>query len=356
MSFPNQNLDREKIGEYFSRATDRGLECSVQQKGKYAYHHSVRIDDKDVLLILHFKTDGRTTVQYSVGQHQDYSKSLAEEIIEYCKVADGNLSYCTYAGISLEEFNLLEIYVADEIPGASIKEKKDEARQCAIKILGRSDDTVTVHYYKTTGTTLVQGKPLPIFFDVRAFFSSFIPPEKIIESENELHRVDLKKEDVDNELAKYLPTAIKFLNQKVISIVTPSVVLAKIDVELDDYSCFSFPVLRGLEGYIRQLLQAYFPSYKNQQKIGSLFDPQKDGTFKVLGFVLKEIANETVCNALGDAYTQWYTKRHPYFHVDKTVGTTPIIESKEDALTLNIELFQTIEVTYASIIGNGKNV
>ena len=40
---------------------------------------------------------------------------------------------------------------------------------------------------------------------------------------------------------------------------------------MEDYSSFAFPALRGLEGYIRQLLKFKGDGVKNVNKLGSLF-------------------------------------------------------------------------------------
>jgi len=75
-------------------------------------------------------------------------------------------------------------------------------------------------------------------------------------------------------LKEYIPTAINFLDGKIIKIMTPALALNAINIDLDDYSCFSFPALRGLEGYIKQLLKKSYKEYKNNNKIGALFGIQ----------------------------------------------------------------------------------
>ena len=56
-----------------------------------------------------------------------------------------------------------------------------------------------------------------------------------------------------DELQSALPHAYDFLHQKTKSVLTPSLALRRINIELDDYSLFVMPALRGLEAYIKQL-------------------------------------------------------------------------------------------------------
>ncbi len=348
MSYQNLNLDREKIKTYIDKKKKEGIISKYEEKGN-AHHFTFEIDKKLALIILYDKVDGTTTIQFSVGQNQDLSKEIADKIIETSKISDSKALSCTFKDITSDEFDFIEDYIREEIEGATIVDKTKSQDKLVVKVEGRANDQVTVTYYKTTGTTLLQGKPLPIFSETKLFFCEIVSQDQIIENENNVYDIKITKDEVNNELAEYMPTAINFLDRKIIKIITPALTLGKINVDLDDYSCFVFPALRGLEGYIRQLLMKSFKDYKHQQKIGSLFEKTEENVYKVLDFVDNAIDSPPIKDALETSYTLYYSKRHPLFHVDKWVKTTPIIERKEDAQSINIEILSTIESTYREI-------
>ena len=345
MSYPDLNLDREKIITHLEKEDQEGISNKFEKKGN-AYHCNFVADKKKALLIFHYKANGTTTVQFSVGKNPDLSKEFAKKIIENTKLSESKAISCTFKDITADEFDLFEEYIQEEIEGSKIVNKSDESDQIVIKVEGRENDQVTVTYYKTTGTTLLQGRPLPIFLETKTFFCTIVSQEQIIENENNVFDIQITKEEINSELAEYMPTAIGFLDRKIIKIITPALTLGKINVDLDDYSCFAFPALRGLEGYIKQLLKTNFKDYKNQQNIGSLFNKTKENGFKLQSFVDKEIGNPAIKAALETSYTLYYSKRHAYFHIDKGVTTSAIIEGKEVAQSLNLEILTTIESTY----------
>ncbi|BHH83761.1 RNase LS family HEPN domain-containing protein [Desulforhopalus sp. 52FAK] len=129
--------------------------------------------------------------------------------------------------------------------------------------------------------------------------------------------------------------------------------LNSINIQLDDYTCFVSPALRGLEGYLRQLLKSRCKTaYKtlHSGKVGSLFcDKNGSGIFPLQDFVKREIGCEKTERAIEESYILYHSKRHPYFHIDKQVTTTAIIERQEEAQALNVEIFTTIEKTYNQI-------
>lgn len=278
------------------------------------------------------------------------SEIFAEEIIQYCKISDNNSASCTFKNIQEKDFQFIEEFITEEISGSSFKILDDNDQKIRISATGRAYDKATIVYYKTTKTALLQGKPLPIFQEIKLFFYELIPDDDIIENENNVFDISITRDDVNNQLKEYIPTAINFLDGKIIKIMTPALALNAINIDLDDYSCFSFPALRGLEGYIKQLLKKSYKEYKNNNKIGALFGIQNvQHFFPLQNFVKNEIKCIHTVEAIEVSYNLYYSKRHPYFHINKHIGSTPIIESKEDAQAINVEILTTIESTYKKI-------
>jgi len=346
MSFKKLNLDNNKVDTYLSNAKDDGSLISSDKRGT-ALHCTFVKDESPCLLILYLKTDGTSTLQFSVGKNQELSKTIAEEIISQCNTSDNKTASYTFKKITKEDFALVQDFVRDEIDGAILTIKKDNDTTKQISAEGLFNDKATITYYKTTGTVLLQGRPLPILQVIKLFFYEIIPTDAIIANENQVYSIDITKDVVMAKLKAYLPTAFNFLDKKVIKILSPSLALDCVDIALDDYSSFSFPLLRGMEGYVRQLVKYKSPKHKNTGKLGSLFNNSPgDQTFYLQDFIKKDIGCTKTEEAIETAYNLYRSKRHPYFHIDKHIESAPIIENKQAAQALNVEILSTIEATF----------
>lgn len=349
MPLKKLNLDQLKVDKYLNSSKENGVLLSDDIKG-HGRHCKFKLEDKECLLILFLTKTGTATIQYEVGQNQDLSKTIAEEIVEACKISDNNSASCTFRNISDDDFQLIKEFITEDILDASFETIEDTGKQLRIIAEGRYHDKASIVYYKTTGTALLQGKPLPIFQEIKLFFYELISNDDIIENENKVFNINITKTDISNQLQGYLPTAINFLDNKIVKILTPSLALDCVNIELDDYSCFSFPALRGIEGYVKQLLKQNFKEYKNTNKLGSLFkDPDEQHFFPLQDFVKDDIKCSKTIEAIETSYNLYHSRRHPLFHVDKHVSSTPIIENKESAQAINVEILTTIETTYRNI-------
>jgi len=349
MPFKKLNLDQDKVEKYLKESKKNGFLLSDGIKG-HGRHCAFKRDGEKCLLIIFLKKNGTTTIQYTAGTNHELSKLFAEEIIEFCKISDNNSASCTFRNIQQEEFQFIEEFITEEIAGSSHEILEDNNQKIRIIASGRANDKATIIYYKTTKTVLLQGKPLPIFQEIKLFFYELISDDDIIENENQVFDINITRNDINASLREYMPTAINFLDKKIIKIMTPALALNAINIDLDDYTCFSFPALRGIEGYIKQLFKKSYKEYKHNNKIGSLFGKlNAQNLFPLQEFVKNKIKCPYTIEALEASYNLYYSKRHPYFHIDKHISSTPIIESKNIAQAINVEIFATIESTYIKI-------
>ena len=106
-----------------------------------------------------------------------------------------------------------------------------------------------------------------------------------------------------------------------------------------------------LEGYMKQLLQAKGTdnNVKYPKRLGRFFANDSNGSYYLNQWVKDDISCNETCCALEGSYNLYYSKRHPYFHVNDQINTTPIIWKKNDAESLIFDVFSTIENTYTRI-------
>ena len=348
MTFKKLNLDRSKIDEVIQEWASLDQKPEPQKKGT-GYHYRIKKDGSEVLLIIYLNHDGTTSLNPTAGKNRDASIDLANYIKEKCLIAERKNFSLSFKSVPEEDFSLLLDFLCNDLDAEIILDEPSSTGRL-LKIKGPSDDEITVTYYNTK-TVHVQGKPLNLYVEVKLFFYEILSFEQVVKHEAETYKIDLDVDDIKNELLAYLPTAFSFLDEKLVKIITPALSLIKLEIPLEDYSSFVFPALKGLEGYIRQLLRhkGNEDGVKKVGRIGSLFIKGANKCFLLQDFAKSDIACDVTCNALEKAYSFWMPRRHPYFHVDKHISMTPIIYNKKDAETIVHETLTLIEETYSKI-------
>ena len=348
MSFKKLNIDRNKIDAAIQEWAGLDEKIEPIKKGN-GYHYFVPRENEEALLIIYFKNDGTCTINPAAGKYPELSKQLAEYIKDNCLITKRKNFSLTFRNVSADDFSLLIEFLTDELGAKIIDDNQSDARRL-ILLKGPFKDEITIAYYSNQ-TVLVQGKPLNLYVEIKLFFYELLSFEQVVQTEAETYAINIKTDDIRNELKSYLPTAFFFLDDKIIKIITPSLSLMKLEIELEDYSSFAFPALRGLEGYIRQLLhlKGNEDGVKNVNKIGALFKENANKVSYLMDFAKLDIQCDETCQALERAYNLWKSKRHPYFHINRHVQMTPIIWKKEDAEAILNDTLVLIEETYSKI-------
>ena len=349
MTFKNLNIDRNKIDEAIQEWA--GLENKPEPLKKgVGTHYCITKDDREVRLIIYFKNDGTTSIDPTAGKNRELSNELAEYIKDRCLITEQKSFSLSFKNVSDEDFSLLLEFLTKEL-GANVTEDNTSDTRRLLRVKGPLKDEIVITYYNNK-TVLVQGKPLNLYIEIKLFFYEILSFEQVVKTEADTYKVELDVEGIRHELESYLPTAFSFLNDRLIRILTPSLSLSKLDIQMEDYSSFAFPALRGLEGYIRQLLKFKGNSdgVKNVNKLGRLFNEDVNNYSWLQDFAKSDIDCDATCSALEKSYNFWKSKRHPYFHVDRHIQMTPIIWNKGDAETIIHEALTLIEKTYSQII------
>lgn len=132
------------------------------------------------------------------------------------------------------------------------------------------------------------------------------------------------------------------LDPIIIKLLSPSVALRKISIELDDYSCFAFPALRALEAYIKWLLA----------KKGVAVERSFAGIF--YGYNL----TTQVCSTINDSVYQsgiekvfkyFKDNRHVYFHTEQVLIDTALIQNRSEADSIINSVINLIETSISIV-------
>lgn len=348
MEFKNLNLNRNKLEESIKKCSGPDSNVSLRKKGK-EYRYVVEKNGKKALLIFYFNKNGTTTINPKVGKNPDLSLELANCIKEKTLITKRKAFSLSFRDVEEDNFSLLLEYL--EELNAEKLEDQDSINRRLLKFKSPFKDEIVITYYKNK-TVLIQGKPLYLYTEIKLFFYEILSFEQVVKTEGETYQVDISSADVRQELESFLPTAFGFLDERIIKILTPSICLNKLEIDLEDYSAFVFPALRGLEGYIRALLKIKGKSngVRNVKKLGSLFEDCDDYQQCLQKFAKDEIACVKTCKAIESAYSLYVSKRHALFHVSTQIQTTPIIWTKGAAEALVVDVLKTIEESYSQIV------
>lgn len=295
-------------------------------------------------LNVYFVNDGTTTLHYNTGSNQALSLEIATLIKDNCTIKQFKSNSFHLKSIRKEDFEtILEFLVEDKNTVLSDEVVKNGRK---VKVQGFQGDEVTLFYY-SNDAFMIQGKPRMLFNDIIVLLSELMPFKDIIEKQLAFYETNLTATDIVGELENRLPISGKYLEDKIKSIISPSLAVSKFLFELDDYSFFAFPALRGLEGVIKQL-------FKENDIIIDSKDGFKDYIHnRGVNVVLRDLAKEKIkCqkteNAICQMYSFYFSQRHSLFHVEGTVVNTRLL-NHQDAIHLINYTINLIETSFSNI-------
>ena len=140
-----------------------------------------------------------------------------------------------------------------------------------------------------------------------------------------------------------------FIEDVVRKQLSSALMLCKMAVPLEDYGAVAFPALRGLEGFIKQVLCKGGLKPADKQNIGEYFEQNKVVGHFALRSDYAAHVGETCTRVLGDSYTLYFNQRHGVFHMDASIEASRILGSLEDAKRIVFEVFESIEVSSKSL-------
>ncbi len=297
-------------------------------------------------LILYYNKDGTTTIVTTSGKNKEFSLEVAKVIVKKCTINEIRTNSCYFKSIRKEDFDIILKYLSDEYQ-AEILSPTNINYGKQYKIKGVQGDTLNFNYWDK-GALQIQGKPLLLFSQSLEILSELLPFKEVIQQQLEYYFYSIKTEIVIEELENRIPVSFSHLDDKIKAILTPAMVLRKTDLELQDYSCYAYPVLRALEGVIKQFFRDQ-GTIIQREGFGAYIKPTNTGT----GYELTSSARTIIsCSKkemfIIDMYSFYYTNRHGLFHTDGLISTTRILTKPEAESIIN-DVLDIIETGYKSL-------
>ncbi len=166
--------------------------------------------------------------------------------------------------------------------------------------------------------------------------------DDIVDSINSFHDVNIKTIEVRNDMKALMPGAYGNIDEMILKLLSPSISLRKVNIDLEDYSCYTFPALRALEGYLKYLFR--LKGIKIGNTFGSIFNGD------VLSSpIAAQIGDEIYQSELEKIYVYFKKSRHVIFHTEQILIGTRLIENKHEADEIINMVINLIESSYVNI-------
>lgn len=345
MEFNKLHLNRELI-ETTINDNLNGAEIIEKKEppGQIVYKFKVS-GQPDANLNIYYNHDGTTSLTYKTGKNHDFSLSIAQTIVKKCSLKEFKAESFYIKKIREDDFETVLDFLKTEC-GAEIKEPTKIAHGKQVKAKGKQGDILSFNMFDN-GSLQIQGKPLLLHSQTIEILSELLPFKDVIQQQLKFYETNITSADILGELENRIPTAYLSIDDKLKSIISPSIALRKVDIELTDYSAFAYPSLRGLEGVLKQIFRDKGIIVRSEDNFGDYFIDK--GIAIEIRKESKEIINcEKTCNCLIKLYSVYRSQRHALFHVDGLVSNTKIINRAEAEMLINL-ILNILEETFVSL-------
>lgn len=319
------------------------------------------VSDVQFKIDFFFKKDGSVTIK-PVGNQITTSKILIEKIESKCFKNRHENASCTFSNISDDIFDKLIAYFNedDKVNIVSDEEKDTLPKHRAIQCKSKFGDKLFIRRYENK-KVLIQGNPAYIFSQLMYFMSiqDEITEEDINARQKEIYKSSISVPEARELLKERIPNAYDKLDEEIKKILSPSISLSNSSIEVEEYSCYVFPALKGLEAFLLKLLliksiridhTATKGSgiYKN---FGAVFEKDNNSNIYKLKSNVKNIMADSVYEScVEDIYNHIVGSRHVYFHANQILMLTRMIFDKSEADAILSDVFELIDNVSAKIL------
>lgn len=199
-----------------------------------------------------------------------------------------------------------------------------------------NNEKLTVTYFKTKGTTLLQGKVESLFSEFLSMYTLHLDDFNMIRAYSDSFKHTIRDTEINNKIAGYsLPNDYP---SDIITLLKQSHILLGLNRTEHDYSHYTMPSFRALEGHFKYLAAkegVTVPLYKN---IGSFFYFCKKENYpkwKEKDSQAKKLAESSSSDKLHDIQIFLNSTRNSLSHfgsvTEEGKGSTMMIENVEEA-------------------------
>ena len=338
-------LNRAKIDEALKSFHVDAKVYGPEKKGTVLIYTIKAPGQEEAKLNVYFLNDGGTTFSCTNGKNTPLSEQVATHVKKLCEVSEVTTKALYIKKMDTDEYNILCDFLKER--NCTIASHKNLSHGEQFKITEPYGGHLLFNRY-TNGSFQVQGNNAILKSWVIEGLTELLPYKDVIGMQLASMEVEITTDQAISGLKQRLPMSYAYLGETLVAIISPSIALSTIEIELSDYTSFVFPALRGLEGYIKKLFKDRGVNVTNEG-FGS-FISGTNGKSILNESTKKDINSPKHVKAIEESYNYFKGQRHGLFHVDGVIETTRVIESKKEAEDILNDIFNIIEQTYVTVI------
>ena len=240
MSYNALSLSRDSLGELIKEYCEKNFTENSFKEIKHVYSNQYRaefIADKEkITLDFYYKGDGSTSISLS-GENQEKAKLIAE----YIKKSNNNNADSKNVKISLKNINNDIVDLTNEfikeLVDVELKDEFIDSCSSQWKYRSKYGDELSLSYYPTTHSFLLQGKPLYLYNHVISLLSEFLNLNDTIKLNEALYSVKVNQEKIKEDLDFFLDKSRLIFNEDILRLFSTAVMHMQIKViNCPDYS------------------------------------------------------------------------------------------------------------------------
>ena len=331
----------------------------------------VNTNQGEFFLDVYFKKDGKTTLMSNGGDSKflKLREELCDYIVESCKnnenQASSQVPWFTAKNLINEDVETVISLIEDsEYCKEELSHSKNNGYP-AWKVRGVQGESLTITYYNKNddgnGKLLLQGKPELLFLESIEIITQLFDTDEISTKLNESGFFESQIDDsiIQNDIFKLMPNSFdKLPSDQLRKTVKQAVIFKNFKSKWEDYTVYTFPAYRALEGHYRFILSECNIEY-NGTAISIWKDSIRDANYPR---ILKEDNNNAVIQKFGaksEDFKKYLTdvnriikdERNKYFHWEKfelgvQLDETALIEDEEMARAIIVKCLTKIEEYY----------
>ena len=213
------------------------------------------------------------------------------------------------------------------------------------KFVGYNGDWINLIYYPTKNKAMIQGKALYTYSIVVNIIVDFdvITLDDVISINNNFVNMNTPFDTIRNEMKRKLLNSYNYLDLALLKSISGSLSMLQSNNPCEDYTGHVAGMFKGLEGYLKKVLDKKYNLKFTKDAKFSMFYKDKNNQSEVDKNSNIPEAAKTELNKL---YSIYKNKRNILLHTTIDPSQTKIIETLQEAKDLANEILNSIENSY----------
>ncbi|NOQ35489.1 MAG: hypothetical protein GQ569_06285 [Methylococcaceae bacterium] len=359
-NYQNLVLQQDRLNEYLEQYLAENSRIKIRNDDITVAKRTIKlgyIGTDDATVILFFKKNGVTTIQFKTGKNHQLGKTLADYLYETVDLNESLSVNLSLKGV--DATNICELI--DDLQ-STLDDKGDPeftitthpVSNHAIKyevVSNHYKDRLVVTHYHTTNVLQIQGRPLFCYRNVSYSLAILLDQESllaVISRTSDEDKLLVRQEVAKVYIEKVYQHSFSRMESVYKELLVSSYCVKLASPNLPEYSMLLYADLRVLEGVIKETLMRN-GKYTDSDKldIGFYFDcTARKCALK------SEHSNdfncENTCKALEECYQFYRQQRHSLFHMSDMAFTSRLISTLGEVMSLSADIASKIEELYKS--------